>query len=93
MRNRKNKGSAKFKLQVSKDTSDGSSEAPEGKRSPGVAAIWVARNRFAVLDKNQQVCLNEQEIETLVLELKAILLKLKPIPFAYSSFLELSISF
>ncbi|MCP9264240.1 Coatomer subunit alpha [Dirofilaria immitis] len=39
---------------VSKDATNGSGEVSEGKRSPGVAAVWVARNRFAVLDKNQQ---------------------------------------
>ena len=27
----------------------------EGKRSPGLTAIWLARNRFAVLDKTHQV--------------------------------------
>ena len=27
----------------------------EGKRSPGVQVVWVARNRFAVLDKTRQV--------------------------------------
>lgn len=43
-------------FQVSKDAHENiSSDPPEAKRSPGVAAIWVARNRFAVLDKNQQV--------------------------------------
>ncbi|VIO97225.1 coatomer alpha subunit, putative [Brugia malayi] len=44
---------------VSKDASDSSGEASEGKRSPGVAAIWVARNRFAVLDKNQQITIRD----------------------------------
>ena len=27
----------------------------EGKRSAGLTAIWLARNRFAVLDKTHQV--------------------------------------
>ena len=27
----------------------------EGKRSPGLTAVWLARNRFAVLDKTHQV--------------------------------------
>ncbi|VDO56953.1 unnamed protein product [Onchocerca flexuosa] len=44
---------------VSKDTADGNGETPEGKRSPGVAAVWVARNRFAVLDKNQQITIRD----------------------------------
>ena len=30
--------------------------APEGKRSSGLSAIWVARNRFAVLDRTHNVC-------------------------------------
>jgi coatomer subunit alpha len=29
--------------------------APEGRRSSGLNAVWVARNRFAVLDKNHVV--------------------------------------
>ena len=29
--------------------------APEGKRSSGLTAVWVARNRFAVLDRNKAV--------------------------------------
>ena len=36
--------------------SDGQNpDAPEGKRSSGVTAIWVARNRFAVLDRSHSV--------------------------------------
>jgi hypothetical protein len=31
--------------------------APEGKRSSGLTAVWVARNRFAVLDRTHSVCL------------------------------------
>ena len=30
--------------------------APEGKRSSGLTAVWVARNRFAVLDRTHSVC-------------------------------------
>ncbi|VDM97379.1 unnamed protein product [Thelazia callipaeda] len=44
---------------VSKDVADTSNETIEGKRSPGVAAVWVARNRFAVLDKNQQITIRD----------------------------------
>ena len=33
----------------------------DGKRSQGVAAVWVARNKFAVLDKSHQVGLRERE--------------------------------
>lgn len=32
-----------------------SSAAPEGKRSAGLTAVWVARNRFAVLDRTHTV--------------------------------------
>lgn len=32
--------------------------APEGKRSSGLSAVWVARNRFAVLDRTHNVGLN-----------------------------------
>ncbi|KAJ1346487.1 hypothetical protein KIN20_001277 [Parelaphostrongylus tenuis] len=42
---------------VAKD-SDGNTEAPVN-RSPGIAAVWVARNRFAVLDKNHQISLRD----------------------------------
>lgn len=31
--------------------------APEGRRSSGLTAVWVARNRFAVLDRTHSVCL------------------------------------
>lgn len=31
------------------------SPAPEGKRSSGLTAVWVARNRFAVLDRMHSV--------------------------------------
>ena len=29
----------------------------EGKRSPALTAVWLARNRFAILDKTHQVIL------------------------------------
>ena len=29
------------------------------KRSPGIAAVWVARNRFAVLDKTHQLTIRD----------------------------------
>lgn len=32
--------------------------APEGKRSSGLTAVWVARNRFAVLDRMHSVSPN-----------------------------------
>lgn len=41
---------------IPKDAGDSSSpDAPEGRRSSGLAAIWVARNRFAILDKNHTI--------------------------------------
>ena len=41
---------------IPKDAGETSNpDAPEGRRSAGLAAIWVARNRFAVLDKNHTV--------------------------------------
>jgi len=40
---------------IPKDSDSSSSDAPEGKRSSGLSAIWVARNRFAVLDKSHSL--------------------------------------
>uniref|UniRef100_A0A0N5AHK6 Coatomer subunit alpha n=1 Tax=Syphacia muris TaxID=451379 RepID=A0A0N5AHK6_9BILA len=37
------------------DIENPSSDPPGVKLSSGIAAVWIARNRFAVLDKNQQV--------------------------------------
>lgn len=31
----------------------------EGKRSPALTAVWLARNRFAMLDKTHQVGLSK----------------------------------
>lgn len=39
---------------MSKD-SDSSSSETESKRSSGITALWVARNRFVVLDRANQV--------------------------------------
>lgn len=52
-------------MQVPKDAPDGGAQpdAPEGKRSAGVAAVWVARNRFAVLDRNQQLVIKNLKNE------------------------------
>jgi coatomer protein complex subunit alpha (xenin) len=38
---------------------ENNNEAADAKRSPGVAAIWVARNRFAVLDKSHQITIRD----------------------------------
>jgi len=44
--------------------SDGdSSHATEGKRSSGLTAIWVARNRFAVLDKSHSLIIKNLKNE------------------------------
>nr|KAF6413016.1 COPI coat complex subunit alpha [Molossus molossus] len=36
---------------IPKDADSQNPDAPEGKRSSGLTAVWVARNRFAVLDR------------------------------------------
>uniref|UniRef100_A0A914GUL9 Coatomer subunit alpha n=1 Tax=Globodera rostochiensis TaxID=31243 RepID=A0A914GUL9_GLORO len=38
---------------------EGELEPLDAKRSPGIAAVWVARNRFAVLDKNHQLTIRD----------------------------------
>ncbi|CAF4864256.1 unnamed protein product, partial [Rotaria sp. Silwood1] len=38
-------------------------DAPEGRRSSGLNAIWVARNRFAVLDKNHVILIKNNKNE------------------------------
>ena len=40
-----------------------SSDSPEGKRSSGLTAIWVARNRFAVLDKSHSLVIKNLKNE------------------------------
>lgn len=40
---------------IPKDSDSQNPDAPEGKRSSGLTAIWVARNRFAVLDRTHSV--------------------------------------
>lgn len=39
-----------------KDAGQRDPDMSDGKRAPGLAAVWVARNRFAVLDRSKQVC-------------------------------------
>lgn len=49
---------------IPKDAGDSSSpDAPEGRRSSGLAAIWVARNRFAILDKNHTILIKNLKNE------------------------------
>ena len=40
---------------IPKDSDSQNPDAPEGKRSAGINTVWVARNRFAVLDRTQTV--------------------------------------
>lgn len=40
---------------VPKDSDSQNPDAPEGRRSSGLTAVWVARNRFAVLDRTHSV--------------------------------------
>lgn len=40
---------------IPKESDGQNPDAPEGKRSSGITAIWVARNRFAVLDRSHSV--------------------------------------
>ena len=37
------------------DSESQTPDAPDCKKSSGMTCIWVARNRFAVLDRNQSV--------------------------------------
>ncbi|CAF1084468.1 unnamed protein product [Adineta steineri] len=39
------------------------SDAPEGRRSSGLNAVWIARNRFAVLDKNHVILIKNNKNE------------------------------
>ena len=40
---------------IPKDSDSQNPDAPDGKRSSGLTAVWVARNRFAVLDRSHSV--------------------------------------
>jgi len=51
---------------IPKDAGENSSQtpdSPEGRRSSGLNAIWVARNRFAVLDKNHIILIKNNKNE------------------------------
>ncbi|CAK8683346.1 unnamed protein product [Clavelina lepadiformis] len=41
--------------QVPKTTDSSNPDAPEGKRASGLTAVWVARNRFAILDRTHTI--------------------------------------
>ena len=40
---------------IPKESDGQNPDAPESKRSSGMTAVWVARNRFAVLDRSHSV--------------------------------------
>lgn len=48
---------------VPKDTDSKNPDAPEGKRSAGLTAVWVARNRFAVLDRQHNIVIKNLKNE------------------------------
>ncbi|XP_035684258.1 coatomer subunit alpha-like isoform X1 [Branchiostoma floridae] len=48
---------------IPKDTDSSSPDAPEGKRSSGLRAVWVARNRFAVLDRTHTILIKNLKNE------------------------------
>lgn len=54
MRN-SNLESSSYDLYMIPKDNDGAIPEPDGKRSAGVTALWVARNRLAVLDRMHQV--------------------------------------
>ncbi|XP_038045670.1 coatomer subunit alpha-like [Patiria miniata] len=49
--------------QVPKDVDKQNPDAPEGKRSSGLTATWVARNRFAVMDRTHAVIIKNLKNE------------------------------
>lgn len=40
---------------IPKESDNQNPDAPDSKRSSGMTAVWVARNRFAVLDRSHSV--------------------------------------
>jgi len=48
---------------IPKDSDSSNPDAPEGKRSSGLTAIWVARNRFAVLDRTHSLIIKNLKNE------------------------------
>ncbi|RUS90316.1 hypothetical protein EGW08_001914 [Elysia chlorotica] len=48
---------------VPKDSDSSNPDAPEGKRSSGLNAVWVARNRFAVLDRTHSIIIKNLKNE------------------------------
>ncbi|XP_049801148.1 coatomer subunit alpha [Schistocerca nitens] len=48
---------------IPKETDNQNPDSPDGKRSSGVTAIWVARNRFAVLDRTHSLLIKNLKNE------------------------------
>ncbi|CAL1531227.1 unnamed protein product [Lymnaea stagnalis] len=48
---------------VPKESDSQNPDAPEGKRSSGLTAVWVARNRFAVLDRTHSIIIKNLKNE------------------------------
>nr|CAB3232867.1 coatomer subunit alpha [Phallusia mammillata] len=49
--------------QIPKTTDSSNPDAPEGKRSSGLTAVWVARSRFAVLDRTHTIVIKNHKNE------------------------------
>ncbi|GLV43141.1 Coat Protein (coatomer) alpha [Carabus blaptoides fortunei] len=62
MRN-SNLESSSYDLYMIPKDNDGAVPEPEGKRSAGVTALWVARNRLAVLDRMHQLVIKNLKNE------------------------------
>lgn len=63
-----NVDSSTYDLYIIPKDVDGSVPEPDGKRSPGVTALWVARNRLVVLDRMHQVHSNLYTIKLICCE-------------------------
>ncbi|XP_067685540.1 coatomer subunit alpha-like [Haliotis asinina] len=48
---------------IPKDSDSQNPDSPEGKRSSGLTAVWVARNRFAVLDRTHSIIIKNLKNE------------------------------
>lgn len=48
---------------IPKNSDSQNPDAPEGKRSAGLTAVWVARNRFAVLDRTHSIVIKNLKNE------------------------------
>ncbi|XP_045595486.1 coatomer subunit alpha isoform X1 [Procambarus clarkii] len=49
--------------QIPKDSDPQNPDSPDSKRSAGLTAVWVARNRFAVMDKSHQLVIKNMQNE------------------------------